>query len=257
MAGSFLPAGGAGFLIGESRSPFMVEIPPHYFLAGSSRLADAFLKKLTVFAALIFLPSLGAAPVEQAEVVVKPVHVTYRTFDRAHPPAEMPPIKSNEAALCYYQFGCRVECQTESKRALLKLKLARITKVKMTISLDVTVWLPEKNTEKLRAHEEGHREICEAIYRRASALARKWGAKAIGLTLQHSLKDEAAVVAEVKKLQQDLMDAYMKETAASCDRAQTYFDSITAHGTNSLPEKIAIERALAQETAGLHVNTYD
>jgi len=229
----------------------------HSTLTASTRTTGTFLKNLTVFAALILIPSLGAAPAESAEVVAQPVHIEYRTFNRAHPPADMPPIKENEAALCYYQFGCRVECQTESKRALLKLKPARITKVKMTISLDVTVWLPEKGTEKLRAHEEGHREICEAIYRGAPNLARKWGTKAIGLTLQHSLKDEAAVVAEVKKLQQDLMDAYMQETAASCDRAQTYFDSITAHGTNTLAEKTAVERALAQETTGLHVNTHD
>lgn len=217
------------------------------------RPREILFKSVVGFAALVLFPALRAATVGQTEVETKPVHLEHRTFNRAHPPRDMPLILDNEEALCFYQFGCQVECQMESARNFLKLKPARITKVKLTLSLDVTVWLPEKDTEKIRAHEEGHREICEAFYRDAPALARKWGDKAIGLTLQHSLKDEAAAQAELKKLQQDLMSAYMEETAKSCDRAQTYFDSITAHGTNNLSEKTAIERALAQEKSGIQV----
>lgn len=216
---------------------------------------ETLFKIVVVFTTVTIFAARGATTVEQTEVETKPVHVEHRTFDRAHPPRDMPPILDNEEALCFYQFGCQAECQIESARNLFKLKPARITKVKLTISLDVTIWLPEKYTGKISAHEEGHREICEAFYRDAPAIARKWGDKAIGFTLQHSLKDEAAAQAELKKLQQDLMSAYMQETAKSCDRAQSYFDSITAHGTNNLPEKIAIERALAQEKSGIHVKT--
>ena len=212
-------------------------------------------KSLTVLAALIILPTLCAALPGQAEIVTKSVRVEHRTFNRAHPPRDMPPIQDNEEALCYYQFGCEADCQMESTRTLFKLKPARVTKVKLTLTLDITIWLPEKNTEKMRAHEEGHRQICETIYRDSPAVAQKWGDKALGTTLQHTLKDEAAAQAELKKLQQDLMAAYMKDTAQSCERAQGYFDSITAHGTNNLAEKTAIERALAQEKTGLHVKT--
>ena len=228
----------------------------HFILSGLCRLMRTHSRSLAWLSVLILLPpGLDAATSEQAEIVAKPIHVEHRIFNRAHPPRDMPPIKDNEAALCYYQFGCEADCQMESARTLFKLKPARITKVKLTLSLDVTVWLPENDNAKMRAHEEGHREIAETIYRDAPEIARKWGNRAVGITLQSSLKDEAAAQAELKKIQQELMAAYMQETAKRCDRAQVYFDSITAHGLNNLAEKAAVEKALVLETSALHVNT--
>jgi hypothetical protein len=193
------------------------------------------------------LPAAASATPPAVEVVVGAIDVEQRVFDPQNPPADMPRLKHPEAALCHYQFSCQSQASVESARKLFKLKPATITAVKIWVGLKVTIWLPSDGTAKLAAHERAHQQICEKVYARAEAVARELGARLIGHTLIHTLKDEAAVQAELGIIQNDLTAAYMREVEAPCARMQRYLDSITQHGTNALGEDEAVARAVAQE----------
>jgi hypothetical protein len=197
------------------------------------------------------LPALapGAKPstVPPVQVVVLPVKVEQRTFDPRNPPPGMPQLVHPEAAVCSYGFSCASECRLESTRVLLKYKPARITSVKITVGLEVTIWLPLDATPKLIGHELAHKQLCEEVYRQAEGVAHGLGTRLIGYSLQHSVKNKAAVEAEVARLQHELAAAYARRIADRCTRMQQYFDFITNHGIDPIAESEAIARALAQE----------
>src|SRR5205807_9265441 len=106
----------------------------------------------------------------------KPAVVEHRTFDPAHPPADMPALKANEAAVTQALFNCAVESSyriDDRRRHDGRCSVsATITSVKMTVELKIVIWLPRNATEKLKAHEEGHRRINEQIYGDAERIAR-------------------------------------------------------------------------------------
>src|SRR5258706_13095941 len=57
-------------------------------------------------AALLLISGISAAAAEEPHVTIKvnPPKVTHHTFDKAHPPANMPKLKPTESGVCHFEF---------------------------------------------------------------------------------------------------------------------------------------------------------
>ena len=196
-----------------------------------------------------------AAPVavEKAEPKVE-----YKYFDPKNLPDPPPPLEAGEAAVCVYRYGVQVDSKytyrapaTPVKDGVTKLDV-KIDRVSLRLSLAVTIWLPENATPRLKAHEEGHRQIAQHYYATADAVARGMAEKLIGRSASGEGKDaQAAGQAAVERVNQALCDRYLDALNVPCERAQAAFDRLTDHGRKERPTaeegvKLAIREAGAK-----------
>jgi hypothetical protein len=197
---------------------------------------------------LILLSRLAAAQVtiNRTDAVIE-----HRIFDPSNPPADMPKLDSNEAAVTESFFAADSQVggsvidqrKMESNcRASIKVDM-----VQMTLKLRVTVWLPNNAVPKIVNHEEGHRAIAEYFYRDAEATARKLAEELIGQTVSGIGGDcDSAGAAATKKAAEALGGRYLGEVDVPCGRAQELYDQITEHGTNAIKEEKAVKQAIEQ-----------
>ena len=128
-------------------------------------------------AALFALVLLACAHPAAAEVKVekKAPTVEHKTFDPANRPKEMPELHGNELAVTTSQYDCVMGVSTKATERMLPnnhaLVAYRVRRVTVALSLKITVWLPENANDRLKDHEEGHREIAERAYAKADDLA--------------------------------------------------------------------------------------
>jgi hypothetical protein len=218
-----------------------------------TRLAHRLMPPAMLVAILV---ALGAPAADGAVTVQKkPAVVEHKTFDPNDKPAEMPPLNSGELAVTSSQFDCAAEVQILPRRS--KTRGGRhtlsytVNGVKMTIELKVVVWNPANATAKLKAHEEGHREISETIYKTAEAHAKSAAQKLDG----RRIVGEGDTPAAAQKAADEAMQAankqvceeYMQLTSRSGVRVQAIYDDLTGHGTKPIAEKEAIQQAFAKE----------
>jgi len=177
-------------------------------------------------------------------VVRKDVEVTYKTYDPQHMPDPAPPLSPGESAICLYRYGLATDMRyTFTKPAAaagagsgpvsMDFKITRMT---VTLTLSVTIWLPADPPAQLRAHEEGHRAICEAFYADAERVARGLAEKEVGRVVRGTGKDvEAAGRDVIGRVTTRICDAYLAAVHKPCDEAQDIYDDATAHGRNARP----------------------
>ncbi|HEY1629534.1 MAG TPA: hypothetical protein VGF52_06725 [Tepidisphaeraceae bacterium] len=195
---------------------------------------------------LAILPRLAAADVTitRSQAVIE-----HRVFDPNNPPADMPKLAGDEAALTESYFsanssvgGSVVDQQKTDNGCRTSIK---VDTVQMTLRLRVTVWLPTNAVPKIVNHEEGHRAIAEYFYRDADAAARRVAEELIGQTISGSGSDcDAAGQNATKQAAQILGARYMGAVDVPCGKAQELYDQITEHGTNAVKEEKAIKQAI-------------
>lgn len=204
------------------------------------------------------LVALGSPAAHGAvSVQKKPPVVERKTFDPANKPAEMPPLNPNELAVAASEFDCAAQVQLLPRRS--KTRGGRhalsytVHAVKVVIGLKVVIWNPTDASEKLKAHEEGHREISETVYRtaevHAKAVARKLDGRRIvgeGDTPEAAQKAADEAMAAANK---QMCEEYMDLTSRTAVRVQNTYDALTGHGTRPIAEKEAIRQAFAKEAA--------
>jgi hypothetical protein len=183
----------------------------------------------------------------------KPLAVEHKTFDPAHPPKEMPKLDAGESAVTASQFECKVELayaqQGRRRDADGCTASVRVQGVRAVLELRVIIWLPEHAPDKLKAHEEGHRQIAERVYKDAEKVARE-AAKAIdGKTVSGTAGDCAAAE---RQATQDAANrfchAYLDRTAAVSAAVGDTYDQLTRHGTKMTPdEEQAIREAFEKQ----------
>lgn len=191
----------------------------------------------------------GGASVERGSaadkvtVVKQAVNFSHRTFDPANPPAEMPPFGPGEAAVCDSNFVSNVVVGGTGQETDASHEIVTITKVTVTLQLNIIVWAPEGATEKVMDHEDGHRAISEYYYATADKLAARIAAGYIG---KHELINGADLHAEFSKLLQamgaQITDEYDKEL--NPEETQLRYDSITDHSRNDVVAKDAVAEVL-------------
>lgn len=210
---------------------------------------------------VLLLLAFGTALAPAAVKVRKddPV-VQHKTFDPADPPADLPPLEPGLDAACAYRFNCNVSMRYKTlsqRRRGGRCRVAiRIYEVRPTLSLAVTVWLPEGAREKLKAHEEGHRRISQRVYETAeadaTAVAKKWDGRRLegeGETCEQAARDLLRAAAK---------EAHAETVARLVEKARgvnRIYDDLTDHGRRDEPGedeaiRLAFERYEKEAEAG-------
>ena len=149
-----------------------------------------------LIALLIFLPAPASAPTTAEDRITidrQPPTVEYATINHAALHDRLGDhLKSlNEDAWCQSFFNCTVKLKYEivgqqsepDGRVTVQAKVQRVSVV---LTLSDTIYLPKPRTQKLMAHEEGHRRINERVYREtgpATTVAVGWALLALPIQL--------------------------------------------------------------------------
>ncbi len=211
----------------------------------------------TVCFILLALASFAPAqtPTTQpSDVVIErtPPDVQTRTFDPRNPPAEMPPLRDGEAAVTESHFSCQTAIAAtiinQQRTSQGCTATVRVTSVKTTITLGITIWLPVKGNKKLTAHEDGHRIIDESFYEGAEAVARRLSAEMVGQRrVGKGLDGDTAAQSAIKQACDQVCGDYMVAVQRPASRVQELYDEITDHGRRRIREAAAIKQAMERQ----------
>ena len=184
---------------------------------------------------------LGQAPVPIIDK--QPIAFASRTFDPAAPPADMPPLSSRESAECDSQFLSSASVRGESRPTDATHTTVTITQIKVTLQLNINIWVPTGVTQHVIEHEDGHRQVSEYYYQTADKLAERIAAPYMGRQVEITGTDLGAESSKMlQQLATAITDEYNKELNPG--PAQLLYDSITDHGRNEVVVKDAVAHAL-------------
>jgi hypothetical protein len=177
----------------------------------------------------------------------QPVAFANHTFDPASPPAGMPPLAPFEIAVCDSNFVSNASVRGEPHQTDATHATVTITNVKVTLQLNINIWVPIAATQQVIEHEEGHRQISEYYYQTADRLAELIATKYLGKRVDITGTD--LDVESSKMLQQlaaDITDEYNKELNPG--PTQLLYDTITDHGRNGVIVQDAVAHAIKNVT---------
>jgi hypothetical protein len=193
---------------------------------------------------LVGVPSVYA---EQPQVTITkvPVNAETRYFDPRRPSKERPPLTPPEEAVCASDF--LADASVGGQAALTDATHAKVTinQVKVTLQLDLTIWLPNNPQKWTVEHENGHRQISEYYYKNADVIARRIAEPYLGKVIDISGRDlRKALSAALQKVGAEITDEYNKQmpVAATQDR----YDRITEHSRKDISVPDAVAQALKE-----------
>lgn len=173
----------------------------------------------------------------------QPVAFATRTFNPASPPADMPPMSAGDAAECDSNFICNASVRGQAHKIDATHATVTIEQIKVTLQLNLTIWLPVNANPQVSEHEDGHSQISRAYYETADKVARQVAAAYAGNQIDIGGVDLNAEA-----------DRALGEAAAAVDAefnkqfdpgpTQQYYDTITDHGRNGMVVKDAVAAAL-------------
>jgi hypothetical protein len=178
-------------------------------------------------------------------VTIDKQQATYasRTFDPHSPPNDMPPLTAAEEAECDSNFQSNASVGGSTRQTDATHGVLTITQAKLTLQLNVIIWAPAGENQRVLDHEEGHRQISEYYYQSADKLAHGIAAAYIGKQIAVSGTDLNAE--SNKALQQaasDITNEYDKELNPAA--TQVYYDNVTDHGRNEMAVKDAVAASI-------------
>lgn len=176
-------------------------------------------------------------------IVKQPPTFAQRTFDPAMPPADMPPLKPGESAECDSNFLSSASVGGETRQTDATHATVTVTRIKVTLQLNIAIWAPANATQHTIDHEEGHRQISEYYYETADKLAGRIAARYMGK--QMDIADGNPDAQSTKLLQQmadEITAEYNKQL--NPEPAQLLYDDITDHSRNEVLAKDAVDHAL-------------
>ena len=173
----------------------------------------------------------------------QPVAFANRTFDPATPPTDMPPLAPGENAECDSDFLSNASVRGESRQADATHATVTITQIKVTLQLNINIWVPTSVTPHVIEHEEGHRQISEYYYQTADKLAERSAATYMGRRVEITGTDLGAESSKMlQQMATDITDEYNKELNPG--PTQSLYDAITDHGRNEVIVKDAVAHAI-------------
>ena len=173
----------------------------------------------------------------------QPVAFANRTFDPATPPTDMPPLAPGESAECDSDFLSNASVRGESRQTDATHATVTITQIKVTLQLNITIWVPTGVTQHVIEHEEGHRQISEYYYQTADKLAERIAATYMGKQVAITGTDLGAESSKMlQQMATDITDEYNKKLNSG--PTQLLYDAITDHGRNDVVVKDAVAHAL-------------
>jgi len=182
-----------------------------------------------------------------ATINKQPAVFARRTFDPAARPADMPPLAPDEEAECDSNFMSNTSVGGQARQTDATHATVTVTQVKMTLQLNITIWVPEGVTPHVAEHEEGHRQISEHYYQTADTLAERIAAAYLGKQVLITGADLDVEFSKLlKQLGSEITDQYNK--GLNPEPAQLRYDSITDRSRNEIVARDAVAQAL-EETA--------
>ena len=173
----------------------------------------------------------------------RPVAFANRTFDPATPPTDMPPLAAGESAECDSDFLSNASVRGESRQTDATHATVTVMQVKVTLQLNINIWVPIGVTQHVIEHEEGHRQISEYYYQTADKLAERIAATHMGKQVEITGTDLGAESSKMlQQMANDITDEYNKELNSG--PTQLLYDAITDHGRNDVVVKDAVAHAL-------------
>lgn len=181
----------------------------------------------------------------QVEIVKMPAQVGTRYFDPKRPPRDRPPLTGPEEAVCAGDFLSDASVGAQAVRTDATHAKATINRIKVTLQLDMTIWLPNNPQKWTVEHEEGHRQISEYYYRNAEVVARRVAEPYIGKTIEISGPDlRRALSAAVGKIAEEITKEYNRQMPV--ETTQDRYDQITEHSRKEIPVPDAVAQALKE-----------
>jgi hypothetical protein len=181
----------------------------------------------------------------QVEIVKMPAQVGTRYFDPKRPPPDRPPLTGPEEAVCAGDFLSDASVGAQAQMTDATHAKATINQIKVTLQLNITIWLPNNPHKWTVEHEEGHRQISEYYYRNAEAVARRAAQPHLGKTVDISGNDlRRALSAVIGKIAEEITNEYNRQMPVETTQAR--FDAITDHSQKDIPVPDAIAQALKE-----------
>ena len=173
----------------------------------------------------------------------QPVNFANRTFDPASPPSDMPPLTAGENAECVSDFLSNANVGGQTRRTDATHATITITQIKVTLQLNITIWVPAGVTQHVIEHEEGHRQISEYYYQNADKLAERIASTYMGKQIEVTGADlNAESIKALQQLAAEITDEYNREL--NPEPTQLLYDSITDHSRNEVVAQEAVDHAL-------------
>ena len=135
-----------------------------------------------LFVLVVGVPSVQSEQ-SQVEIVKMPAQISTRYFDPNSPLSDRPPLTGPEEALCVGDFLSDASVGGQVMQIDATHAKARISRIKVTLQLNITTWLPKNPQKWTVEHEEGHRQISEYYYRNAEVVARRIAEPYFGRTI--------------------------------------------------------------------------
>jgi len=176
-------------------------------------------------------------------IIKQLVTLTSRTFDAGNPPDDMPPLASGENAACESDFLSNASVAGESQQTDATHAIVTVTRITVTLQLNITIWLPGNVTQHVIEHEEGHRQISEHYYETADKLAKRIATTYMRKQVAISGADLRAEMGNaLQQMGAEITDEFNKEL--NPEPTQLRYDVITDHSRNDSAAKDAVAQAL-------------
>jgi hypothetical protein len=173
----------------------------------------------------------------------QPIAFARHTFDPAAPPPDMPPLAPGESAECDSNFLSSASVRGETRKIDIMHATLSVTGVKVTLQLNINIWLPTEAAQNMVEHEEGHRQISEYSYQTADKLAERIAAGYIGKQVEINGTDlDAESSKALQQLASEITEEYNKELSPG--PTQRLYDAITDHSRNGVVAKDAVDHAI-------------
>jgi hypothetical protein len=198
---------------------------------------------LLAIALLALAGPLALAQVPGVTIDKQPATFAKRTFDPARPPADMPPPTPGEDAECDSDFLSDANVGGQARQTDATHATVKISQIKVTLQLNITIWTPVKVTQHVIEHEDGHRQISEYYYQTADKLAQQIAANYMGKQVVITGADLRGELSKLlQKMGADITDEYNKELHV--EQTQLRFDAITNHSRNEVVATDAVAQSL-------------
>jgi hypothetical protein len=176
-------------------------------------------------------------------VIKQPANVASRSFDPASPPPDMPPLNPGENAECVSDFTANANVAGQTLRRDATHGAVTITRINLTLLLNITIWVPTGVTQRVIDHEDGHRQISEYYYQTADKLAERIAAAYMGKQVEIAGADlNAESTKALRQVATEMSDEYEREL--NSEPTQLLYDSITDHSRNEVAVQEAVDHAL-------------
>jgi hypothetical protein len=200
---------------------------------------------LAVFGWRRLAPGGPPAPAGRVTIEKQPINFANRIFDPARHPADMPPMAFGEQAQCDSRFLSRADVSGEAERTDAVHATVTITDIKITLQLDITIWLPVSVTQHVLDHEEGHRQISEHYYATADQVAERIAASFLGKKTEITGADlQAELSKSLQQVSAEISAEYNRQL--NPEPAQLRYDAITDHSRNNVAAPDAVAQALRE-----------